>query len=659
MTTMQQPAPAQAPAPGGGILEALGLSGQTAVPAQAPMTQIPWGEKLAKAGCEGMRMMEQFCRRRHEFITEYLGSNYGGMFRLAGVGSKSRRPFNVLQQGVGVMVPNMVARNPKVKVRARKPVLKGTATVLEMLAEHANNVENFSFMLRDIVTDAVFTCGIAYTNIVEDGVGLLGDDGSYKPVGRVHTDRVSLDDFIPDPTARRWAEMSFAGHRMRFQRDFALDRELFSPEFIEACPTYEEPVNRNNRVDELLTSAVNRHQSNEVSDYFYVTQYVLRREGVMVFMPGVRDSKDIPEGGSITEEREFYGPENDLPYDFLGFAYAPDVLMPVAPVGIWLDMHLAVNTIARKLVDQIKAMKSLVVGDMASEDDLVAMDKAEHTGIVRVRNVDKIKGINWAAPNDSSLAIFQEFMNLNNVIQGNTQLLGGMSSDARTATEAEIVSAGANVRVTDMKDITYEFAGAVQKRRMWYHFHDDFVQETLTREVSPGVSIQLPVDHSMMEGEFIDYNFEIEVGSMQRLDPMVKSKRKADSVQVFGQAIQIEALSQFRFNAQAYIEAALSDTFDAGELESIWRTPEAAMELLTVNGLFAPQGPMTGMSQPPASGPGGRAPAAPGAGAFPVRAPGVPGSAGMPGRSMTGAASPNFNRGANTAASKAASRGQQ
>ena len=621
-----------------------------AASAGAPMASTGWSEKLAKSGCEGMRMIEGFCRKRNEFIREYLGSHHGASTANV-TGSKHRRPFNVLQQGVGVIAPNLVARNPTLRIKPRRPMLKGSATVLKMLGEHANEREDFTTVLRELVVDAIFTCGIAYTAIMEDGMGVMDGD-MFKPTGRMGTDIVSLDDFVPDPTAKRFRQMGFGGHRMRFEKQFALQRGLFSEDFINACPMFDEPVSRGNRVDDYMLGSVNRDDANEFGEHFYVMQYTLRREHMTIYMPGIRDSKDIPEGGTIFEEREYYGPEESLPYDFLGFAYAPEVLMPVAPVGIWMDMHLALNVIARKLVDQVKAMKNIVAGDLAAEDDLMALDQAENTGMVRVRNIDRLKALNWGAPADSTLQTFQFMMQLSNVIQGNNNMTGGLQANAKTATEAEILSAGANVRLSDMQELVYRFATDVQKRRLWYLFNDPFLKEILTREVSPGVSIQLPVEHDMLEGDFMDYNYAIEVASMQKVDPQVRVKRKMDHAQVVALAIQLEQMSGGRFNADSFIKMTGEDLYEPGELLEIWRTPEAAMEFLTVMGMYNPQG--GGMGQPQGAAPVGGAPQQ-GGGGFRVRAPGRPGSPGMAGRSQTGASSPNFDRSANTAASKAAS----
>lgn len=614
---------------------------QSGAAAAVPMAPTKWAEKLSRSGAAGFRHMAQFCRQRKRFIREYVGSHYGGLVPAEG---KERRPFNVLNQGVQVVVPNMVCRNPRTTVKARRPVLKGTATLMEMLSRHANEKDRFAAILRRGTVDAMFTAGIFYTNIVDSGMVMQNPDGTVSDIGRVATECLSLDHLTIDAAANHWEQKTFIGHQMRIRRDDAMERGLYAPEFIEQCPSYAEEMHKQGRVEDMLRGGVNREEANAVADYIYVTQFWLPRENIIVTLPGLRDEQDFPTGGEYFDERPYYGPEDEGPYDMMGFAYAPDMLMPVAPVGIWLDMHLALNVVARKLVDQIKAMKSLVVGDMAAEDDLTALDQAEHTGIVRARNVDRIKALNWAAPADSSLQIFQFLMNASNTMQGNTEMLGGLRSTGRTATESELIAAGGNVRITDMREIVYDCATAIQKKRAWYHFHDPLLQEVLTREIAPGIAIQIPVSPDMIEGDFIDYNFAIDVHSMERTDPRLAAKQKMDHMQVIAAAVQLEQATGFRFNADAEIRITGREVYDPGELEDIWRTPEAAMQMAEVFGMYQPAGggPAQGMGGGPSS------PAQPGAGPVTFGRPGRPG---MAGRGQTGASSPNFDRQANTQAS--------
>lgn len=601
---------------------------------------VDWRQRLARSGTEGFRFIHQFALQRRRFIREYVGTNYGGLVPDAigdtGGSSARRRPFNVLNQGVNVLVPNLVARNPTVVVKPRKQPLKGTATILGRLCEYANDIEDHANTLRWQALDAIFTAGISYTCLEPSGFGIMHGT-EFRDLGKLVTDTIDIEDFGVDPTAKHWRQKAWAAHTLRISREEALEKGLYPPEFIEACIRYEEPTGSASGAEDMLKGGVNRDDANQFTDYVYVTQYYLERERVFVTMPGVRDNEDFDYEHAI--EREYFGVHDDGPYDLFGLAFAPSQLMPVAPIGLWIDMHLAINTIARKIVDQIKVMKSVIAGDLVAEDDLLALDAALHTGIVRAKNIDRIKQFQWGQPNEQSLMIFERFMEYASKNQGNTDLLGGLKSTGGTATEAELVAAGAGVRVTDMQEMTYRHVERVQRKRAFYLFHDPLIQETLTFELSPTVSIQIPVDNELMEGEFLDYNFKIEAQSMQRVDPQVQLRRKLDHLQTIGLALNYEQLSSFRFNADGWIRNSGRHIYGPGEIDEFWRSPEAAMEAATVFGLYAPQGAAL------QGGPAG--PGAPGAG---QTRPGLPGRPGMPGRMQTGAGSPNFDRSANTKA---------
>lgn len=604
--------------------------------------------KLARSGVEGFRVMRQFARKRRMFVREFVGSHYGGLVPDSESDNSSpssrRRPFNVLNQGVNVLIPNMVARNPGVRITPRKQVLKGSATILSRLCEHANEKDDFANIIRWLCLDGVFTAGIAYTHLEPSGWGIM-EGTEFRDLGRLVTCVIDLDDFAVDPTAKRWGADTWAAHTMRVQKNEALEKGLYPSDFIEACRSYEEPAGGSPVLEDMLKVSMNRDEANQFTDYIYVTQYYLRKERVFVTMPGMRDERDFDARHVV--EREYFGPDEG-PYDMLGFGYAPSQLMPIAPVGMWIDMHLAINTIARKLVDQIKVMKSVIAGDMGAEDDLLALDAALHTGIVRTKNIDRIKQLAWGQPTEIGLTIFERFMEYCSKNQGNTDLLGGLRSTGGTATEAEIVSAGAGVRMTDMQDIVYSFTNSIQKKRAWHLFHDPMIQETLTFELSPQISIQIPVDNEMMEGDFLDYNYNITQGSMSRVDPQLALRRKMDHLPAIGQALQIEAGSGFRFNTDGWLRMTGQDIYAPGEIDQFWRSPEAAMEAAQVFGQFAPMLPqMTQPGPPVAPGVGPEAIQSPGGNPM-TNKPGLPGRPGMPGRTQTGAASPNFDRSQNT-----------
>lgn len=616
------------------------------MPTIAPVSgnATDWRKKLARSGVEGFRVMRKFAQKRRMFVREFVGSHYGGLVPDSEGDNSSpssrRRPFNTLNQGVNVLIPNVVARNPGVRVKPRKQVLKGSATILGRLCEHANEQEDHVNALRWLVLDAMFTAGIAYTHLEPSGWGIL-EGTEFRDLGKLVTTVIDLDDFAVDPTAKRWGAHTWAAHTLRVRRDEALEKGMYSPDFIAACRSYEEPAGTSPLLEDLTKGGMNRDEANQYTDYIYVTQYFLPRERVFVTMPGVRDERDFDT--EHVEERAYFGPEDGC-YDMLGFGYAPSQLMPIAPVGMWIDLHLAINTVARKLVDQIKVMKSVIAGDMGAEDDMLALDAALHTGMVRVKNIDRIKQLAWGQPTETGMMIFERLMEYCSKNQMNTDLLGGLQSSGGTATEAEIVSAGANVRVTDMQDTVYKFEESIQKKRAWHLFHDPLIQETLTFELSPQMSIQLPVDNEMLEGDFLEYNFSIKAMSMQRVDPQLALRRKLDHLPAIGQALQLEAGSGFRFNADGWIRNTGQDIYAPGEIDEFWRSPESAMEAAQVFGQFAPMLPQMA---PPGAQQGPAAIQSPGGNPM-TNKPGLPGRPGMPGRTQTGAASPNFDRSQNT-----------
>lgn len=128
-----------------------------------------------------------------------------------------------------------------------------------------------------------------------------------------------------------------------------------------------------------------------------------------------------------------------------------------------------------------------------------------------------------------------------NLMSGNTETLGGMRSDAPSATQANILQANQSIRIEDLKDIIYVATGEESARRAWYIHTDPLIQVPLIRRqktaaqydpatgqmISPAqmVDQQVYLTPEAREGEFLAYEFSIEQKSMSRLDPAMRLQR--------------------------------------------------------------------------------------------------------------------------------------
>jgi hypothetical protein len=82
-----------------------------------------------------------------------------------------------------------------------------------------------------------------------------------------------------------------------------------------------------------------------------LVEVYLPREGVVVTLPYQKDGKDeVPPRGRLRGAGQ--GP---VPH--AGLHAVSDNILPVAPAGVWYDLHILGNRIARKLARQAERLK--------------------------------------------------------------------------------------------------------------------------------------------------------------------------------------------------------------------------------------------------------------------------------------------------------------
>jgi len=112
---------------------------------------------------------------------------------------------------------------------------------------------------------------------------------------------------------------------------------------------------------------------------------------------------------------------------------------------------------------------------------------------------------------------------------GNINLLGGLSQEARTATEAMQVQTNATSRLRDMQGQLYEFVRDIGESMAWYLFTDPFIQiPVIKRMASLNLDLDVTFSEEQREGDWLDYNIDVVPYSMTRQTPQEYQKTLMD-----------------------------------------------------------------------------------------------------------------------------------
>jgi len=481
-------------------------------------------QKLAQAVRESDEMLAPYRRNRLMFLRQYAGPYY--VSRRGGPAAGGAEPLNMIYSVVSVVLPHLVATNPRAMIRTPRAALRRRAEVFALAWNHLAEEIDLSRSLRTVVADALFGVGIMKTGLAPGATveGVEGFGGYLHDNGQPFADPVDVDDYVIDPQARAREQAAFEGNRYRLPRRYVLESDLFDRSLAERLPAggQEPVVGSPQRAEELSPG---RPGPGNPAEYLELLDLWLPNENVVVTIPADADG---PQG--FLREAAWEGPERG-PYEMLGFHWVPNNVLPVPPVGLIFDLHVMVNKVARKLARQADRQKDLILFDERTAEEAEKIRDALDGQMVGVQNVDRYKQVGFGGAGEEGYRhlafLFEQFSR----IGGNTDLLGGLAPQSETLGQDEMLYAGASVRVEDMRSQVYRFTKHVGGKLAWYLWYDPLIDLPLIKPAPGGGQEQVTFSWRDREGDFLDYNFDIEPHSMSPDTPARKYRRVIDWIQ--------------------------------------------------------------------------------------------------------------------------------
>jgi len=482
--------------------------------------------KMYRAVKLGEDRLRNFRAARLLFLRQYAGQYYDQ--ERARLGDE---PLNMIFSAISTLVPNLVTNFPKTLVTSKFLVYRGYAELLGLGLDYLAKEMNLRAELRRWIVDSLFAIGIMKTGIAtSNNLVSFSDDLRIDP-GQPYATVVDFDDFILDPACRRIEEASFVGHRVRVPRQMLLDSKFYDSDLVAQLPSSGSSVNDRRGAQLLSQRETSPEQVASLQDLVDVRE---------VWVPAAQAIATLPAGRAVYDKylrTEDYDGPDEGPYTYLALTPPlPNNPMPIAPVGIWYDLHVAGNKMAKKIMDQAERQKDILGYKPAAADDAQGIIDAGDGESVGLMDPDGAKIYSFGGQQQSNEAHLQQLGYWFNLATGNTEQLGGIKSDANTATQANILAGNQNVRVEDMRDLVYVGTQNVQRGVAW-HLHTDplIALPLIKRRPIPARTVMGPMGPMVLPprmeeeqviltpdtraGEFLDFHFEIEQKSMSRMDP--------------------------------------------------------------------------------------------------------------------------------------------
>jgi len=466
-------------------------------------------KQLAKAVEWSVRQLEFARNQRVDAIRQFVGSHY------ASGGAKRNVPVNMIELAVTIYIHNLVARAPRVMVTSHVDALRSYAANMALALNQIPDEIGLARTLQRAVLEALFGVGVVKVGICESDYAFLDHD-----VGEVFVDVVPLDDYFIDMSAKDRQRIQFEGNDYWLDVESARELQDGTDERLEPDSHAVYGENGAERAESVGADA----GADVYREKVWLRDIWLpdRQELVTYGVTGKKVVRVVP----------WDGPDCG-PYHTLGYSDVPGNILPLPPVSLWRDLHEVSNLVFRKLSKQAVAKKSVAAFQGGNDEDVEALRNAEDGDGIRY-NGQKPETITVGGIDAPSLAFFLQSRDLFSYFAGNLDALGGLAPMSDTGVQDKLLSAAASARMDRMKSMTNDFVRSVFRSIAWYEWTDP-IRERTVRKPIPGTDMVLAIRWSAetRDGDFLDYNFEIDPYSMQEDTPSTRLNKLSQALQQF------------------------------------------------------------------------------------------------------------------------------
>ena len=454
---------------------------------------------------DSRRKLESTYKEHVDSVDQFVGEHYGEK------GVKKPIPTNLIELAVTIYERLLAARTPKCTVSTEFPDLKAFAANFEIALNQLPGEIGLGDTIRRAVKSAMFTMGVVK-------IGIAGTDPRPNIGDEPFVSLVNIDDYFVDMSARSWDEIQFEGN------GYWMDVDTIAK--VYGVTLTGDDYSGDSTSGVMQTNAISSGESRlPLHERVLLRDVYLVRENTMLTY-AVQTKKEI-------RRIPWDGPEG-TPYVKLWFSDVPGNLMPLPPVAVWKDLHVLANQIYRKLSKQAVSKKNLA-GVLGGDDEEVSRIKnAKDGAAVRVSGA-KIEKIDIGGIDNGNLAFFLQNRDLFSLLAGNLDSLGGLSPQSDTATQDKLINESASARVKAMADRTTDFSRAIFRRLAWYMWTDPVRRRKFRKYASKEFNVGVDVEWTpeTRDGDFIDYNFDIAVFSMQDDSPATRMQKLMNAFNTF------------------------------------------------------------------------------------------------------------------------------
>ena len=407
--------------------------------------------------------------------------------------------------------------------------------------------------LQECVLDAFFLMSGVKVRMADAGLAEI-DPNVWLDVGKPWVDRISFSDLILDMPSKSLRTMRFYGDRYRAPFAEVRARDDFDESVTKKmAPSSKQNQNDNgDRADMIATG--NAVDDDELEPMCWLMD---------LYLPGHGDD----EGQLVTcsadndllwplKVQKWYGHKQG-PYKFLSFGWVPDNPIPDAPAKQLVLLDRLMNTLYGKLAHQARRQKNIVMVPKGQEQDGLALKRAVDGEFPMVIDPKSAVPVSFPGVDGNTHAFFLAAAEVYNTQSGNERALGGLATEADTATQEQMLFRGAGGRIAFLKQQVQNFASDIFREIGQLMWDDENLEVESSMEVEQtGYYIDTSWKPGKRTGLKDHYEFSVEPNSMAYQPPEMKVQKLDNFIQKFTmvqpaiQAGLIDGMEYAKLNAE-------------------------------------------------------------------------------------------------------------
>lgn len=500
-------------------------------------------ERFFKAFEKEDRRWRPFRASRYQLLSDYVGPSFPEEFHTtlgwggADLKTGRNRYINLMLQTAETYQMAFAAQRPRFSISTQFSELEYFRTRYELALNRRIAEIELEEVFSMAVLEAFFTIGIVKVYQADHYEVMAEGDIRFDP-GRSAAGNISIDNFVGQMgvDVRR---MEFAGdfYRIPFEqleRDDRFERDVVK----ELRPSKRREYSHDGDRLAADLSWGGENAPEDIDDMIELVDVFFPRDNRVATFP-VSSEHRFAASTKPLSYLPWDGPETG-PYHYLNFGDVPDNIMGISLAANLQELSATTDNLARKAVLQARMQKDYYAVAPGSGNDAKNHRKAKQGDLVTIEDPDGLKLVSVPGVNASNQLAMNMFIDLHDRFAGNLQSMAALGPQAATLGQEELIAAGVGKREAKIMMRVARFDTRIGRdigHLMWL---DEALEMPLEIKV-PGTKIveRTAWTPEEREGDFLDYNFEVDMYSLAYQSPAQKLSFILSMVDRYAQMSQL------------------------------------------------------------------------------------------------------------------------